>query len=92
MSQEKFWILLSKKLANEATLSEIKELELLIQEHPEWQHAVQNIGDVWSSRSAHDFMEAEDAFMLHQQRMREMNIDLRDGILEATNGKTKRIG
>ena len=91
MSQEKFWILLSKKLANEATLSEIKELELLIQEHPEWQHAVQNIGDVWSSRSAHDFMEAEDAFMLHQQRMREMNIGFGDGISDAEDRKTKKI-
>lgn len=91
MSQEKFWILLSKKLANEATLPDLKELEQLIQQHPEWQHAVQTIGDVWISRSANDFMEAEDAFMLHQQRMREMNIDLGDGIVVVEKGNTKRI-
>jgi len=91
MSQEKFWILLSKKLANEATAAELTELELLIQEHPEWQHAVQNIGDVWTSRLAHDLMEAEDAFMLHQQRMREMDIDLGDGVSDTKNKKVKKI-
>jgi ferric-dicitrate binding protein FerR (iron transport regulator) len=69
----------------------LKELELLIREHPEWQHAVQNIGDVWTSRESIDYLEAEDAFMLHQQRMKELNIDMGDGVSYVSDRKTKNI-
>ena len=74
MSQEKFWILLSKKIAGEASTEELRELELLIAENPDWQYAIQNLGDIWKQRSPGDDMQAEDAYMLHLHRMTEMNI------------------
>jgi ferric-dicitrate binding protein FerR (iron transport regulator) len=80
MNQENFWILLSKKLTNEANLSELKELEDLILENPEWQYAIQNIEDLWKHRPANDDMLAEDAYMLHLQRMKEFNIAFGDTI------------
>lgn len=78
MSQENFWVLLSKKLSGEASAVELKELETLILEHPEWQYATQNLEDLWKQEPPKDDLQAEDAYMLHLHRMEEMNISLGD--------------
>ena len=79
MSQEKFWVLLSKKLAEEASDSEIVELQELIQKHPEWQLAIQNLEDLWKHQAKiDDHMQAEDAYMLHLHRINELNIPFGD--------------
>ncbi|MBL0267836.1 MAG: FecR family protein [Chitinophagaceae bacterium] len=74
MSQETFWILLSKKLSGEASLEELVVLENLILEHPEWQLAIQNLGEIWKYQPKKDQTEEEDAYMLHLQRMQELNV------------------
>ena len=74
MSQEKFWVLLSKKLSREASEEELTELEALIVEHPEWQYAIQNLGDLWNHESAKDTGQEEDAYLLHLHRMKELDI------------------
>ncbi|MBI5857165.1 MAG: FecR family protein [Sphingobacteriales bacterium] len=74
MNQENFWILLSKKLANEASISELKELEELIHENPDWQYAIQNIEDLWRHKAPNDDMQTLDAYMLHLQRMKDLHI------------------
>ena len=63
MSQENFWVLLSKRLSGEASLAELKDLENLILEHPEWQYAIQNLEDLWKHQQPKDEMEAEDALL-----------------------------
>ncbi len=73
MRQEMFWVLLSKKLANEATAEELKELGTLILDHPEWQYAIQNLEELWKQEPNVDIMQGEDAFMLHLHRMTENN-------------------
>ena len=73
MSQEKFWVLLSKKLAGEASANELLDLEALILEHPEWQYAIQNLGDLWNHHPTKDSMKEEDAYMLHLHRMTKKN-------------------
>ena len=91
MSQENFWILLSKKLSGEASDQELKELESLILSHPEWQYAIQNLGDLWKHEAPKDEAQADDAYMLHLHRMTEMNIpfgDLPDEI-PATDNRRK---
>ncbi len=76
MNQENFWILLSKKIANEASPAELAELEKLVQLHPEWQYAIQSLEDIWQSSPAQENnTAAEDAFLMHLQRMRDKNID-----------------
>ncbi len=82
MSQEKFWILLPKKLSGEASEEELKELESLIAENPAWQYAIQNLSDLWKQKSTDDHMQAEDAYMLHLHRMTEMNIPFGDSFPE----------
>jgi len=47
MSQERFWLLIAKKIAKEANEQELVELNQCIQEHPEWQFAVQNLENIW---------------------------------------------
>ncbi|MBL7740908.1 MAG: FecR family protein [Chitinophagaceae bacterium] len=78
MSQENFWILFSKKVANEATPEELAELEKLIQQHPEWQYAIQNLQDIWHADPVIDHSPEEDAYLLHLQRMKEKNIPFTD--------------
>lgn len=82
MSQETFWVLLSKKLSGEATEAELKELEHLINTHPEWQYAIQNLEDLWKHPPKKDQLGDEDAYMLHLHRMTELNIPFGDGQVE----------
>lgn len=72
----------SKKLAGEASASELAELECLIQEHPGWQYAIQNLEDLWKHQSPNDFAEEEDAYMLHLHRIKEKNIPFSEGPVE----------
>lgn len=78
MSQESFWVLLSKKLSGEATPDELRSLENLILNHPEWQYAIQNLEDLWKHQSLRDHAEVEDAYMIHLHKMEEMNISFGD--------------
>lgn len=82
MSQEKFWVLLSKKLSGEAGAEELKQLESLILAHPEWQYAIQNLEDLWKNSLQKDSLQEEDAFMLHLHRMTELNIPFEDESVE----------
>lgn len=72
--QENFWVLFSKKLSNEATTNDLKELEILIQDHPEWQYAIQNLEDLWKHQKAKDYSHEDDAYMLHIHRMKELGV------------------
>jgi ferric-dicitrate binding protein FerR (iron transport regulator) len=74
MSQEQFWILLTRKIAGEASPEDLAELEKLVQQHPEWQYALQNLEDIWNSHPSTDLSEEEDAYLIHLHRMQEKNI------------------
>jgi len=71
MSQDKFWILLSKKFSQEATAEELAELQELVRAHPEWQYAIQNLEDLWSLKPVKNLNEQEEAYLHHMQRMKE---------------------
>lgn len=83
MSQEHFWILLSKKIAGEANEQELAELEQLMQQHPEWQYAAQNLSDIWTSPKDTITANEEDAYLLHVQRMKEQGVGFDDKVLYA---------
>ncbi len=72
--EEKFWLLFSKKLSGEASNDELKELEKIINEHPEWQYAIQNLTDLWKQKPEIDSSNEEDAYMLHLNRMSDKNV------------------
>ncbi|HEX2628506.1 MAG TPA: FecR family protein [Chitinophagaceae bacterium] len=91
MSQETFWVLLSKKLSGEATVAELKELEHLISTHPEWQYAIQNLEDLWKHPPKEDQPGDEDAYMLHLHRMTELNIPFGDGQDEPPASRGRKV-
>lgn len=90
MSQEKFWVLFSKKLSGEASGNELKDLENLINQHPEWQYSIQNLEDLWKHQPSRDFMHEEDAYLLHLHRMNELNIPFGDNLAEGQVIEIKR--
>lgn len=74
MTQENFWILLSKRIAGEASPEELKELERMLREHPEWQHASQNLELLWQSNPEPDTTADAEAYMVHLNRMHERGV------------------
>lgn len=88
MSQERFWILLSAKLAGEATPADIRELESLIEAHPEWQYAIQNLEDIWKHQPVVDKMQEEDAYMLLVNRLAEQNIPFDNEVARSSAVRT----
>lgn len=64
-------------------------LEELIQSHPEWQLAIQNLTDLWQHRVEEDPATSEDAYLLHLQRMNDLNISLDDTHSEPLREKTR---
>src|ERR1700743_2270711 len=78
--QDRIWILLSRKLAGEATEKEIKELEEWQRLHPEMSYSFQFLSDLWNARSPEDrdmaegtntekAEKAEEAFEAHLLRL-----------------------
>lgn len=82
----------SKKLSGEASVEELGSLEKLISEHPEWQYAIQNIEDLWKHQSAKDYVQEEDAYMLHLHRMTELNVPFGENLEVAALVPDKKSG
>jgi ferric-dicitrate binding protein FerR (iron transport regulator) len=74
MEKERLWILLARKLAGEATPDELREFQQLVQEHPDWQQALQGIDDLWKLPVCGDEMHDYDSYLLHLQRMKELEV------------------
>lgn len=75
MSQERFWELIAKKLSGEATQDELRELELLMRDNPEWQYAMQNMQDIWNLQPK-EVYNNDLAFEYHLQKMQAAGIEM----------------
>jgi len=78
MTQENFWILFSKRIAGEASPEELKELEKMLREHPEWQFASQNLELLWQSNPEPDTTADADAYLAHLKRMEDKGVAFDD--------------
>lgn len=81
MKEEKYWILLSKKLTGEATAGELESLDELISTNPEWKSVMDNMVELWHSKPVaekptHDH-KAEDAYLVHINRLKEKAPDFK---------------
>jgi transmembrane sensor len=81
MKEEKYWILLSKKLTGEATAAELELLEQLTSSNPEWKSIMENMVELWHSKPvaekpAHNHI-AEDAYLVHINRLKEKAPDFK---------------
>lgn len=78
MAEDDIWNLIAKKLSEEATEPELKELEKLLRENPELHYPVQTIMDLWKSDLHFDQHAAHEAFTRHLQRMKNLKIDYKE--------------
>lgn len=81
MKEEKYWILLSKKLTGEATVAELDLLEQLINSNPEWRSINESLLELWNSRpvsgKAAPDHKGEDAYLVHVNRLKEKAPDFK---------------
>lgn len=82
MKEEKYWILLSKKIAGEATAEELKQLQELINNNPEWKKIEENLLELWSSKPRDTYynklQKKEDTYLLHINRLKEKATDFKE--------------
>lgn len=69
MELNRFWRLLSRKLANEATCVELKEFEQLIEGNPEYRLFFKEVIGESEAEGKEDIAEAEQAFALHSVKL-----------------------
>lgn len=74
MSQSLFWNLLAKKLAGEASPEEIRELEKLIAQNPDWHYPTEHIEELWQSKKLTDHYDSELAFEMHLNKLKNAGI------------------
>jgi ferric-dicitrate binding protein FerR (iron transport regulator) len=67
------WFLLSKKLSGIATDPELSELDDYLQEHPEWQYSVEQVGRIWETNDSVSCN--DDDFHQHLTRMERNGVD-----------------
>lgn len=67
MNEDRFWLLVSLKLTDEADAAELQELERLLREHPEWGMKAEMLQGIWASRP--DSSVFPGAFDRHMQRL-----------------------
>jgi ferric-dicitrate binding protein FerR (iron transport regulator) len=67
------WFLLSKKLSGIATDPELSELDDYLQEHPEWQYSVEQVGRIWETNDS--ITGRDEDFSQHVTRMERFGLD-----------------
>jgi len=69
MTEEKVWELLILKLSGEATPQQLAELDLALQQHPEYSFQLAIIENAWKSRQQRGPLNTADPFNRHLQRL-----------------------
>ncbi len=81
MKEEKYWILMSKKIAGEATADELELLQKLISCNPEWETIMENLQELWNSKppmaNTDKLQKSEDAYLVHINRLKEKTPDFK---------------
>ncbi len=80
MKEEKFWILLSKKIAGEASPEELAELQEMVNANPAWKSTLENLQEFWDSKpvTVNRTREQEDAYLAHINRLKEKAPDFEE--------------
>jgi transmembrane sensor len=77
MDNDLIWNLIAKKLAGEASLGELKELETILRRDPDLHYSLEALHDMWKKKSQQQEPEqAEIAFQKHMDRMYSKGIDM----------------
>lgn len=89
MKEEKYWILLSKKITGEATTEELQELQELISGNTGWKTIMENLQELWNSNPVtvdfHRHLKNEDAYLVHISRLKEKVPDFKENMEGSEN-------
>jgi transmembrane sensor len=91
MKEEKYWVLLSKKLAGEATRAELEELQCLLGVSPEWKANMETLNELWASKPVNTntaSQKAEDAYLTHINRLKGENPDFEENYQQSAGNNT----
>lgn len=75
MSRDKIWHLFSRKLANEASIEELHELQQLLEDNPTLFHEMEAIEQLWNSEAQEDTDYLEATYHLHYEKMKKLGIE-----------------
>jgi len=76
MDNDRIWNLIAKKLAGEASVGELKELESILRIDPDLHYSLEALHDMWRKKSQQEPEQAEIAFQKHLDRMYSKGIDI----------------
>lgn len=69
MQEQRFWLLISLKLSDEATPEELAELDQLLQQDPALKSKADMLAGIWTERNQGRYGKKEDQFNKHLQRL-----------------------
>jgi transmembrane sensor len=93
MEDEKHWVLLSKKIAGEASPEELEQLQDLIDNNPEWGTIEENLREFWASvpvETEAGQHKNEEAYLAHCNRLKKNSPDFTEAG-EATESEATTI-
>ena len=67
-SSDQFWVLLSKKLSNEASSEELQELQSILLSNPDLHHKAEMHTEMWEQGSINNIAGSEAAYMRHMMK------------------------
>lgn len=74
-SSEHIWVMMARKLSNEASPSELAELEEYLRQHPEFNYSKEILQDVWNNKSSTNSQYAENRYKDLVQQMKNRGIN-----------------
>jgi len=69
MLQDRTWLLIGRKMADEASPQELKELEEILKHNPELHFSLQALTELWQHSPSASNIETEEAYQKHLERM-----------------------
>jgi transmembrane sensor len=69
MLQDRTWLLIGRKMANEASPQELKELEDILKYNPELHFSLQALTELWHQHPSANASEIEEAYQKHLARL-----------------------
>ncbi|HNU87237.1 MAG TPA: FecR family protein [Ferruginibacter sp.] len=86
MKEEKYWLLIAKKITGEASAEELLQLEELLNNNEEWQANMETLQEFWNSRPVNtntgNGHKSNDAYLAHVNRLKEKAADFEAVVAE----------
>lgn len=86
MLENRTWLLIGRKMANEASPEELAELEGILKSNPELHFTIQALSDLWQQSPAGDRPDLDTAYQKHLERMNKKGSDMPGTIIDDFTG------